>query len=203
MKKFYITFTACFILILSFLTFSMFHYKQNIESLNKMAEEKDIESFLASDVVVSEHGGENFSPKDWTSNFEAKSFGDYNAIKGGTIKVRIPNFPSTFRAIGKGSNVRINSIMQNLIYETLLKLHPDTLDYIPSLATHWQILRDQKTFRFRINPKAKWSDGTPVTTDDVIASWILRIDPEIGSPDTNKFFLSFKQPVDRKRKSLN
>ena len=49
-------------------------------------------------------------------------------------------------------------------------MHPTTLEYIPALATHWQISADKMTYRFRINPNARFSDGTPVTSDDVVAT---------------------------------
>jgi peptide/nickel transport system substrate-binding protein len=42
---------------------------------------------------------------------------------------------------------------------------------MPVLATHWKIEPDKLTYRFRIDPNAKFSDGTPVTSEDVVASW--------------------------------
>ena len=41
-------------------------------------------------------------------------------------------------------------------YETLLGMHPTTLEYIPALATHWQISGDKMTFRFRLDPNARF-----------------------------------------------
>ena len=49
-----------------------------------------------------------------------------------------------------------------MVYESLLTIHPTTLDYIPVLATHWQISADKVTYRFRIDPNARWADGQPV-----------------------------------------
>src|SRR6185436_10417111 len=80
-------------------------------------------------------------------------------------------------------------------YETLLGLHPTTLEYIPGLATHWQISADKKTFRFRINPNARFSDGMPVTSEDVIASWRLGTDTGLQDPVQNSLFTEFQQPV--------
>jgi microcin C transport system substrate-binding protein len=142
-----------------------------------------------------ELGGPGFQGDEWENNKDAKSFGDPNAVKGGALRVRIPSFPLTLRGVGKDTSSRINSVLQGLLYETLLKLHPTTLEYIPSLATHWQILRDQKTFRFRLNPNARWADGAPVTTEDVVASWHLRVDIGIESPDTNKLYQKLEKPV--------
>lgn len=38
---------------------------------------------------------------------------------------------------------------------------------IPATADSWEISDDLKTFRFKLNPKAKWHDGKPLTADDV------------------------------------
>ncbi len=43
----------------------------------------------------------------------------------------------------------------------------------PGLATHWQISPDHMTYRFRIDPNARFSDGQPVTAEDVVATWTL------------------------------
>ena len=144
---------------------------------------------------VPEFGGTGFAGKDWENAEGLEPFGDPKAVKGGTLKIRLSSYPATLRFVGKDTNSRTNSILQGLMYETLLKLHPGTLECIPSLATHWQILRDQKTFRFRLDPKARWADGTPVTCEDVIASWKLRIDPGLESPDTLKMYEKLSCPV--------
>ena len=71
----------------------------------------------------------------------------------------------------------VNYSMANMMYESLLTLDPTTLKYMPVLATHWQISPDKLTFRFRINPNARWSDGEPVVADDVVRTWVLYSDP--------------------------
>jgi len=143
-----------------------------------------------------EAGGPGFTGKDW-DNFSENppEFSDPNAQKGGTIRMGINTFPVTIRFLGKDSNYVLNSMIRDLLYESLLKLHPNTLEYLPSLATHWQILRDNKTFRFRLNPQARWADGRPVTTDDVIASWQFHIDESLESLYITKLYQKFKKPV--------
>ncbi len=143
-----------------------------------------------------EAGGIGFNGKDWESPVDnAPTIGDPTSQKGGILKLGINNFPVTMRFLGKDSNYTINSTMRDLLYETLLKLHPNTLEYVPSLATHWQILRDYKTFRFRLNPNARWADGKPVTSQDIIASWKLHTDEGIESPNVTQAYKKFKKPV--------
>ena len=145
--------------------------------------------------VLPEFGGPGFKGVGWDCNSEAKIYGSADAIKGGAIKFPMPGSITTFRFMGKGSATRFHGIMRDLLYESLLSLHPNTMEWIPALASHWQILRDHRTFRFRIDPKARWSDGKPVTTKDVIASWAFRLDPGLGDPYTNELCRKFKKPI--------
>lgn len=39
---------------------------------------------------------------------------------------------------------------------------------LPELASSWTVSRDQRTYTFRLNPNAKFSDGTPITSEDVL-----------------------------------
>ena len=86
--------------------------------------------------------------------------------KGGTLREYILDFPGTLRIEGPESNSALNYTIGPIWYESLLSIHPTTLDYMPALATHWQISPDKMTYRFRLNPNARWSDGEPVVADD-------------------------------------
>lgn len=54
------------------------------------------------------------------------------------------------------------------LYDTLLVMDPVTLEDQPGLANKWTISDDKKTFTFHLNPAAKWSDGKPITSADVV-----------------------------------
>ncbi|MET0747701.1 MAG: extracellular solute-binding protein [Rhizobium sp.] len=62
----------------------------------------------------------------------------------------------------------------NLVYETLMQRSRDeafTLYGLLAQTVEWD---DKRTFiQFNLNPAAKWSDGQPVTADDVIFSFTL------------------------------
>jgi len=48
----------------------------------------------------------------------------------------------------------------------------------PMLATEWSMREDDpKVWEFKLNPDAKFSDGEPVTADDVIFTWKRSTDP--------------------------
>jgi peptide/nickel transport system substrate-binding protein len=62
-------------------------------------------------------------------------------------------------------------IYLSAVYDTLLTLGPDNKTIVPDLATKWEVSPDVTTFTFHLNPDAKFSDGTPVTSTDV--KWSL------------------------------
>ena len=146
--------------------------------------------------VPAEQGGKGFTGDGWQTNTNYELIGDPRARKGGVFRQQIPNFPGTLRFYGPEANTTLNFyIIQRLVYEPLLWLHPSTLEYIPALATHWQISPDRMTYKFRINPNARWSDGQPVVAEDVVASWDLLMDSGIQSPMDRLTFEKFERPV--------
>ena len=133
---------------------------------------------------------------EWNEKKDGTFFGDPKAIKGGTLNYIHSLFPRTMRVIGQNSSQVLNSrTISALCYEGLLSQHPTTLEFIPGLASHWKISDDKMTFEFRINPDARWWDGMPVTSDDVIATWDLRMDETILSPAEQITYGKFERPI--------
>ena len=146
--------------------------------------------------IPAEQGGKGFTGEGWQTNTDYELIGDPRAIKGGVLRQQISGFPGTLRIIGPEANTVLNAyIISKLIYEPLLWLHPSTLEFIPGLATHWQISPDRMTYRFRINPNARWSDGQPVIADDVVATWDLIMDKGLQAPMEQLVFDKFERPV--------
>ena len=141
--------------------------------------------------VSAELGGKGFTGEGWTTTSTYNYIGDPKAVKGGSITWSIPDFPATLRLYGKDENSYYTRVMQRMVYESLLNQDPVTEDWTPRLASHWQISEDKKTYRFRINPDARWADGKPVTTDDVLATWKLITDPGLltGGDEIYKTYL--------------
>ncbi len=132
----------------------------------------------------------------WSEAVDGTYFGDPNAKKGGTLNYTHSLFPRTMRVIGQNSSQVLNSrTIMALCYESLLSQHPTTLEFVPSLASHWSISDDKMVFKFRINPDARWWDGMPVTADDIVATWDLRMDETILFPSSQIAFGKFERPV--------
>ena len=144
--------------------------------------------------VPAEQGGKGFTGQGWETNTNFDLIGDPHAVKGGIFREVASDFPSTIRPYGPNTNI-FNFVLGNLVYETLLVMDPTTLDYIPALATHWQLSPDKSTYRYRINPSARWADGQPVTAEDVVASWTFWVDKGINAPDVYVALQKFDKPV--------
>ncbi len=88
-----------------------------------------------------------------------------HARVGGDISVFLAQYP-------KSLNYYLDASTQSAqifgaVFETLLSMNPVTLEYEPGLAEKWTLSSDRRTFTFFLNPQARWSDGTPVTAQDV------------------------------------
>lgn len=145
--------------------------------------------------VPPEAGGRGFAADGWQTSADFDLIGDPRAVKGGSITRHVLDFPATLRVRGPESNTELNDMIRPLVWETLLTLHPTTSDWMPMLATHWQISADRKTYRFRIDPNARFSDGRPVTADDVVATWRLFVDKALQDPAAHLVYSRFERPV--------
>ncbi len=64
-------------------------------------------------------------------------------------------------------------LVDNGLYDTLVTFNGGNFkQVVPDLATSFQTLDNAKKFVFHLNPKARFSDGTPVTSADVV--WSLK-----------------------------
>ena len=55
-----------------------------------------------------------------------------------------------------------------LMYEGLITTDPTTSKVVPALAESWDISADGKTITYLLKENLKWSDGEPLTVDDVV-----------------------------------
>jgi peptide/nickel transport system substrate-binding protein len=64
----------------------------------------------------------------------------------------------------------VSLLVWNAFWEYLVQPSNDGSKIVPMLAQSWTVSPDQKTYRFTLQPGVKFSDGTPLTTADVIYS---------------------------------
>lgn len=62
-----------------------------------------------------------------------------------------------------------------------------TGDTVPALAESWDIADEGKTLVFTLRPGLRWSDGAPLTADDVVFTYQVVFNPEIPSNSRDGF----------------
>lgn len=53
---------------------------------------------------------------------------------------------------------------------------------IPGVARAWSSSADGLNWTFELDPDARWSDGTPISAEDVVAGWRRALDPHTAAP---------------------
>src|SRR5690606_7272145 len=119
---------------------------------------------------------------EWLTNDEDPTFASPDAKRGGTYRTFIIGFPQTLRRDGPDSNTGDFTSIKRSMYLGLVDLHPNTLNFIPSLATHWAFGADGKTVYYKLDPRARWSDGVPVTADDFVFAREFGLSEHIVDP---------------------
>ena len=128
-------------------------------------------------------------PEDikWLTNDSDPVYASKEAKKGGTFHEAILTFPLTFRVVGPDSNSSFRSaILGNQL--GLIGIHPDTLNIIPEIATHWAFGKDKKTMYFKLNKKARWSDGKPITAQNFAYTLEFMRSKHIIAPWYNDYY---------------
>lgn len=123
----------------------------------------------------------------WIDNMNEPLFASEEAQFGGTLRSYMSSFPQTLRSVGPDSN----SGLRHYFMDGTPKLaarHPNTNKWIPQLAEAWAYGDDNQTVYFKLNPKAKWSDGEMVTADDYVFMLTYNRSKDIIAPWYNDFF---------------
>ncbi|HEY3754752.1 MAG TPA: peptide ABC transporter substrate-binding protein [Opitutaceae bacterium] len=76
------------------------------------------------------------------------------------------------------------ALFEGLTREDGRDLHP-----VPGVADTWTVASDQLHYSFHLRPDARWSDGTPVTADDFVASWRRVLTPSFAAENANLLFV--------------
>jgi peptide/nickel transport system substrate-binding protein len=78
---------------------------------------------------------------------------------------RISDFLPSIHPVNLGTGNQ--ELMADIVFSTLVDVDSDEVTILPDLATEWTASPDATTYTFNLNPAAVWSDGEPVTADDV------------------------------------
>jgi microcin C transport system substrate-binding protein len=103
-------------------------------------------------------------------------FASPNAKKGGSFTMSWSDFPKSLNFYLDNNTFTV--FVFSSLFDSLIQLDPVDESPIPSLAKSWEISPDKKVFTFHLDPAARWSDGKPVTADDVIFTYDTLMNPK-------------------------
>jgi peptide/nickel transport system substrate-binding protein len=134
--------------------------------------------------------------------------------QGGVVVVGHDQAPETLNGMLLAGNTLVTrQSISPVVGEHMLTLTPD-FRYVPVLAesvpneADGTLTRNPFTVTFRIRKNAAWSDGTPVTSADMVFTWKTIMDPDnavagrtgwdlidrIETPDARTFTVVFTRP---------
>ncbi|MDF1812540.1 MAG: extracellular solute-binding protein [Verrucomicrobiales bacterium] len=125
---------------------------------------------------------------EWTDNNQLSEIGSPKAKKGGTANARLQDYPATLRVVGPDANGSFRNYLLDEVSVNLAHRHPETLEFFPGLAQEWAIDKANKTVYVKLDPKATWSDGEPVTTDDFFFMFFFFQSKYIQAPWYNNWY---------------
>ena len=115
-----------------------------------------------------------FPPADWAERPDPAA--SPYARRGGTIRLNGAQPPKSFNAYVDNNNY--SAMVFDLLYGKLLGMSAATSELEPSLARKWAVSDDGREFTFVLDARAKWSDGEPVTAEDVRWTFDAVMDPK-------------------------
>ncbi len=112
---------------------------------------------------------------------------------GGTlIESTIGEGPKTFNPFNSKDNT--SSTMSDIMYDGLLSTHPTTGQPVPKLAKDFTI--NGNDYIIHLRKGLKWSDGKPITADDVVFTWQNIIFDGYGNTSTrDSMYIEGKLPT--------
>lgn len=78
----------------------------------------------------------------------------------------------------------ISALFEGLVAEDPVDLHP-----VPGVAESWTVSADGLTYTFHLRADARWSDGSPLTAADFVASWRRALTPSLAADNATLLYV--------------
>lgn len=85
---------------------------------------------------------------------------------GGVFVLNETTQPTTFNP--QVPNNLTTSLILSRLLSSLVEYDPRTERFMPALAERWEVSEDKKSYTFHLRRGILWSDGAPLTADDVV-----------------------------------
>jgi len=100
------------------------------------------------------------------------------AVDANEVRIRAGE-PRTYDPAAAGDVTTAAVVAQ--LYETLT-VYDTSLTLQPALAASWEVAADGRSVVFHLRPGLQFSDGSALTAQDVVGSWLRIIDPNAPAP---------------------
>lgn len=114
------------------------------------------------------------------------------ARRGGVMRLNGAQPPKSFNAYV--DNNTYTAMLFDMMYDRLLGVDSETGELVPALARRWAVSEDGREFVFEIDPRARWSDGRPVTAHDVKWTFDAVLDPASDTGPWKPTLAFFESP---------
>lgn len=125
-------------------------------------------------------------------NFNNPRSTKIRSLEGGQLTLQTSEFPKSFNYMVNNS-VDAATVF-DLVYSTLLDRDLDTLEYQPLIAESWTISDNKKEFTFKLDPRARWSDGQPITSADIKFTYDTIMNPKNLTSVARIYYGRFNPP---------
>jgi ABC-type transport system substrate-binding protein len=106
-------------------------------------------------------------------------------VYGGTLNLATQGNPPYLDVARAGDGISIQFSV--LSYNTLVTYAVDTPTIVPSLATHWTITDGGRTYTFQIRKGVTFSNGDPLTAQDVVFTFTRLNEAATAAPYQGSF----------------
>lgn len=103
---------------------------------------------------------------------------DGKPVDGGTLKMAFGAKEFNDTLIPGLANDAFNANLVRMLFDGLADQN-GKLELVPRLADKWEVSSDKMSITVTLNEKAKWSDGEPVTSDDVLFTYNSLVSPDL------------------------
>lgn len=88
---------------------------------------------------------------------------------GGRLTLAIPGAPRTFNPVFAQDGA--SDQLARLLFSSLVQMDWTEHTARPALAESWSVSPDGRSWTFRLREGLRWSDGHPLTAEDVVFTW--------------------------------
>lgn len=130
-----------------------------------------------------------------TSGIGRTTVGEYPGDEGDWLIWAMHAEPKTLSPISVDRDIYAKWITVGNIFEPLLIYDWDQIRLVPWLAQSYEVSADGLEITFHLRDDIYFSDGAPVTSDDVIFTYETIINPEVDAADVANLYVDVERAV--------